>query len=61
MAKGVKSSTGKIEFTHEFIDQKIDAMRTEILENHQREKEASIDKRENEHLRDYKDLFNNGK
>ena len=60
--KGVKSSTGKIEFTQDFIDQKIDSMREGLIESHRKEKEAAIDPRSKEHIRDINDLFtNNGK
>ena len=59
--KGVKSSTGKLEFTDEFIDSKIDSMRTTLLEKHRQEKEAAIDPRSTEYVRDYNDLFVYGK
>ena len=60
--KGVKSSTGRIELTQDFIDQKVDSMREDLMESHRREKEAAIDPRSKEYIRDVNDLFpKNGK
>ena len=60
-SKGVKSSTGRIEFTDTFLDYKIDSMRSELVTQHKKQNEATIDPRSTEHLRDHNDLFNKGK